>query len=245
MLKSILFIPDSHIPYQDPVAFSLVMKVVKAVQPDVLVILGDFADFYQVSDHLKHPSRWESFDSEVQQCKKLLRKLELYAPDSRRYYIMGNHEYRLDRYLAKNAPDLNPYISVNQLLELDVNLWQIVQYKEDIHIGPLWITHDVGESGIHSTRKAGISYQDNVIIGHNHRLDYHVSGNAKGTPHIAASFGWLGDVSKIDYMHKLKARTHWSHGFGWGRWDTINNRMYITPVPIIEGTCCVEGKIYK
>lgn len=245
MLKSILFIPDSHIPYQDRKAFYLVMNVLERARPDIVVILGDFADFYQVSDHLKHPSRWESFDNEVQSCKRELRKIESYVPDAELIYVMGNHEYRLERYLHKNAPDLNPYVSVDQLFELSDHGWRIVPYKEDIQLGPLWITHDVGESGIHSTRKAGVSYQDNVCIGHNHRLDYHVSGNAKGVPHISSSFGWLGDISQIDYMHKLKARTHWAHGFGWARLDTRENLIYITPIPIIHNTCCVEGVIYR
>ena len=244
MLKSVLLIPDTHVPYHNVEAVKLVMKVMKSLSPDILVILGDFADFYQVSDHLKHPSRWESFDSEVQACKKLLRQMESYV-EGRKIYIMGNHEYRLERYLAKNAPDLNPYVSVNQLFELQEHGWEVVNYKEDIQIGPLWLTHDVGESGIHSTRKAGHSYQDNVVIGHNHRLDYHVAGNAKGIPHVASSFGWLGDVAMIDYMHKLKARTNWVHGFGWAQWDTKTNLMYINPVPLINGTCCIEGRIFK
>jgi len=245
MIKNLFFIPDSHIPYQDPIAFPLMLRALKKEQPHIIIILGDFGDFYQVSDHQKHPSRWESFDTEVKLVCKYLRWIEKNCPHSKRIFIMGNHEYRLDRYMAKNAPDLHPYVSVDQVLELTERGWTIVQYKEDIHIGPLWITHDVGESGLHSTRSAGKSYQDNVIIGHNHRLDYHVAGNAKGIPHIAASFGWLGDVGKIDYMHKMKARTNWAHGFGTGVYDTVSNISYLSPVPIINGTCCVNGKVYR
>ena len=68
---------------------------------------------------------------------------------------------------------------------------------------------------------------------------------ADGPPQVGAMFGWLGDFDTIDYMHRAKAKRDWVHGFGIGYHDTITNYVYIAPVPIINGTCCVEGKVYK
>ena len=56
-------------------------------------------------------------------------------------------------------------------------------------------------------------------------------------------FGWLGDVEEIDYMNQVKARKEWSLGFGLGYLDTKTGVVYLVPVPIINGTVLIEGKI--
>jgi len=70
-----------------------------------------------------------------------------------------------------------------------------------------------------------------------------VEGNANGDRHVSAMFGWLGDVEEIDYMHRVKAMKDWSLGFGIGYLDTATDIVYVIPVPIIKGTCLIEGKL--
>lgn len=240
-MKSILIIPDCHIPYHNRPALKLVLKVAKHYRPDIIIILGDWMDFYQVSAHLKDPARMVRFEDEVKEGNTLLRQLESYCRGDR-YYIMGNHEFRLDRYLMTHAPELEPFVSASDLLHLRLHRWTVVPYKEHVKVGPLYVTHDIGQAGIHSTRQALRAYQDNMVMGHNHRMDYHVQGNAHGHPHVGASFGWLGDVECVDYLHRMKARSNWTLGFGWGHLDTAKNYVYLTPIPIVEYTCCVDGK---
>ena len=240
-MKSCLIIPDCHIPYHSRPALRLVFQVAKYFRPEMVLILGDWCDFYKVSAHLKDPARLDRFEDEVKESNKLLRELEQWCRGDR-YYIMGNHEFRLDRYLMTHAPEIEPFVSAAELLQLRLNQWKVIPYKEHVKVGPLYVTHDIGQAGMHSTRQALRSYQDNVVIGHNHRLDYHVQGNAHGHPHVGASFGWLGDTDCIDYMHRMKAKSQWVHGFGWGRFDRKRGYVYLSPIPIVELTCCVEGK---
>jgi hypothetical protein len=87
------------------------------------------------------------------------------------------------------------------------------------------------------------SYQDNIVINHLHRISYMVEGNAKGVPHVAACFGWLGDVRQVDYMFRVKANRDWALGFGVG-YVRDNGFVYLQPVPIVENSCCVEGKLF-
>jgi hypothetical protein len=87
--------------------------------------------------------------------------------------------------------------------------------------------------------------QGNIeLSGNTHRISYMVEGNAKGESHVGASFGWLGDVTKTDYMHKVKANRDWALGFGIGylRPDGI---VHIVPVPIIKYSCIIEGELIK
>ena len=53
MVKKALIIPDCHIPYEDKRAYDLMLEVAKDVDPDEIVILGDYADFYAVNSHGK------------------------------------------------------------------------------------------------------------------------------------------------------------------------------------------------
>lgn len=242
-MQRVLFIPDAHVPYHDKRAMRLLIKVATAEKFDTVVILGDFCDFYQVSFHAKSPDRVMRFKDELRQAAKLLRELEG-CGFKRKIYIHGNHEYRLTRYLCDKAPELYELVVKQDLLGLASHGWEEVAYKDDIRIGRVYVTHDVGRAGIYSTRQSMHDYMDNVVIGHNHRMDYHVGGNAKGVAHVGASFGWLGDVSKVDYMHALKARSNWALGFGTA-YIRGNGFAYLTPHPIISYTCVVNGRLYK
>jgi predicted phosphodiesterase len=86
------------------------------------------------------------------------------------------------------------------------------------------------------------------LSGNTHRLSYEIENSALGVPHLAAMFGWLGDFDKIDYMHRVNARTKWSHGFGYGLIDEKTGVFHITPTPIIERkgvySCMINGKVY-
>lgn len=241
-LKPILFIPDVHAPYQDQRAWNLVMKVARYYKPVTVVVLGDFIDNYRISSYSKDPRRLGNLQDEWAIAGRMLRQLE--SVSQRRIYIEGNHEYRLHRYLCDKAPEIYTMVVAADSLGLRRGGWEHVPYKSDIDLGKIFVTHDVGQAGIHSTRQAMHSYQDNIIMGHNHRMDYHVQANAKGIPHLGASFGWLGDVTQVDYMHQMKARSNWALGFGWARMHPVTKCMYVVPVPLINYTCCVEGAYF-
>jgi hypothetical protein len=89
------------------------------------------------------------------------------------------------------------------------------------------------------------AFQHNIVIGHTHRLGYAVEGNAQGERHVTAMFGWLGDVEQIDYMHRVKAIKDWSLGFGIGYLEPKTGTVYLVPIPIVNYTCVVEGKLYS
>lgn len=241
-METILFIPDTHCPYHDRRAFNLLEKVVKSIRPSICVIGGDFADFYAVSSHEKDPSRRMTFEDEVHETKKLLRRVESWG-FKKKLYIMGNHENRLERYIQHTAPEMHNIVTVDELLELSDHGWQVTPYKSHATIGKLYITHDLGKAGANAVKDAATSYQDNVVINHTHRMMYLIEGNAKGKPHVATSFGWLGDLSKVDYMHKIRAFRDWAKGFGLG-YLRRNDYVYLQPIPLVDYTCVAEGRLF-
>lgn len=243
-LKRVLILPDSHTPYHDKKALEgLIMgKVMPGLKFDILVILGDWFDNYCVSNFVKDPRRLRGLKKELEVGVGLLKKFEAY-PFERRIFIEGNHETRLFRTASAKMPEAYEFLEDKWQDYFPKDKWEYVPYMEDITIGRLYLTHDVGRSGVNSTLLSLVDYQDNVVVGHNHIMDYVVRGNAKGTPHIGASFGWLGDVDKIDYRHRMKCRRDYVLGFGVG-YLRPNGFIHVQPVPIIGDSCVVEGRLF-
>ena len=218
------------------------LKAGKAFKPDHTIILGDFGDFFDVSSHSKDPSRRFKLEEEIIEIKKGLDQVKSIGAKNN-VFISGNHEDRLKRYLEDAAPELHKIISLPKILELAEKGFKYIPYKQSYKIGKLNLTHDCGKAGRYAHYGALDTFQHNVIIGHTHRMGYAVEGNANGERHLGVMLGWLGDVEEVDYMHRVKAMKDWSHGFGIGYMDTKTGVVYVVPIPIINGTVVIEGKL--
>ena len=106
MSRKVFVIPDVHVPYHDKKAWGLTLEVIKDLKPDVVVSIGDFADFYAVSSFDKDPSRRLNLKWEVDCINKELDRLCQVAKNSQVVFLEGNHEDRLRRYLWKKAQEL-------------------------------------------------------------------------------------------------------------------------------------------
>lgn len=243
-VEKILFIPDTHVPYHDKRAFDLVMKVGEMFKPDHVIILGDFIDMYTVSSHSKDPNRALKLEFELNEAKKELKRVKGLGAKNN-VFVSGNHEDRLTRYLQDKAPELFNIISIPHLLGLDKMGFEYIPYKQHYKLGKLYITHDCGNAGRQAAFKALETFQHNVVIGHTHRLNYIVEGNASGEAHLGAMFGWLGDEKEADYMHRIKASRDWAKGFGIGYLEPSTGFTYVVPVPIVNYSVVVEGKLIR
>jgi len=238
-----LLVPDSHVPNEHKGAFSLLLKAGKLLRPDAVVLLGDFADCESLSAHEPtHTRGARFFRDEVAKVRSRLNCLRSLGA-SKLHYVKGNHEWRLERYLASNAPALDGLVDLDTLLGLSDSGWEVTEYRETLKLGKLNITHDTGSAGVNAHRTASRDYMGSAIIGHTHRMAYEVSGRPNGLPVLAAMFGWLGDPKKVDYVHQAKSAA-WAHGFGVAYFDS-NGIAHVQPVPIINGTCCVQGRIIR
>ena len=241
-LQKLFFIPDVHVPYHDKGAWSLCLRAIKEFNPDVVVVLGDFADFYAVSSHDKDPRRSNDLQWELEEVRKAIDELEIAASNARRLvYVCGNHEERLERYLKTKAPELFGLHKIPELLTLD-DFWEFIPYKDHIQIGKLYLTHDTGSAGATAHEKARSDFDGNTIIGHTHRIAFSVRGSLRGAAHVGAMFGWLGDPARTDYMHRVKASKDWAHGFGVGYMEP-SGVVHLVPIVIVNGSCVIEGKL--
>ena len=242
-MKTGLIVPDCHIPYEDKKAFNLMLKVARGIKPDIIVTMGDLADFYSVSSFNKDPNRTALLENEVASVNKRLDELDSLGAKEK-YFIEGNHCDRLTRYLSEKAPALFNSVKVSNLFELKKRKWKFVPYKNHIQVGKLFFTHDTGKSGKYAHYQSMDDFQASVVIGHTHRIGYTVVGNAQGKPHVGAMVGWLGNLDEVDYMHKIKAQRDWALGFGVFYMEP-NGNVHVQPVPIVDYKAVVEGRLFK
>lgn len=242
--KRILFVPDAHHPFADRDAWSLLLKTASHWQPDGLVILGDFADFYAASSFAKNPGRKNLLAEELVQTRIALGELVSACGPActLKVYLEGNHEERLGRYIAQNAPALHGLIDVDRAIGITESGFQFVPYKQSYQLGKVRISHDFGKHGHGAILDARNTVEGNAVIGHVHSLGTVYRANIHGDVHVGASFGWLGDFGAIDYRHADKARRDWAHGFGVCHLEE-NGNIHLQAIPIVGRKACVDGKI--
>lgn len=248
-IEKLLIIPDCHIPYHHVKAMELAQKVGKAFKPNQVILLGDFADFYAVSSHDKDPTRMLRLEDEVKAVQAELAKFKAIGA-KKNVFIQGNHCYRLERYLVKQAPELYNIISTPKILELYENGWSYTPYRQTYMVGNMRFSHEYGYSGKHAASKSMEAMGRNVVIGHCHRMEYVVQGTLDGARHVGISLGWLGDAKAAeDYMHVDKIAKDWTLGMGIGYHDLKTGFVTVVPTPLLpdgDGLyCIVEGKRYS
>lgn len=244
LLKGIV-IPDCHVPYEDTQAFKLLLKVISGVSPGIIVSLGDFCDFYSVSAHDKDPNRGTDLKAELEACKQRLRQIEYAAPKAERYFLAGNHEDRLRRYLSQpQAKAMYNLHKIPDALELG-DKWSYHPYKTVLTLGKMRFTHDVGKTGKYVAQQTLDRAQYNIAVGHAHRLSYCVEGNIDGKPHFSACFGWLGDWKQADYVHELSAKRDWSLGFGTFNMLESTGEIFMQVHTLVNYKVVVDGKLYS
>lgn len=222
-------------PYHDVGALALAHRVAKALKPDVIVFIGDWADCYSISSHAKTPNRLANLQSEIQVATEKLDDFR--GLSDARVFCEGNHEFRLDRYIEARAPELFGLVTMRELLGVEKTEW--VPYREIKRIGKCAFTHDVGHAGKLAIGHSLAAYGGNLVFGHTHRGGTAYDGNMRGESHFALNVGWLGDLSAINYTYKTVTKS-WQHGVGLVEQDGQGN-SWGTFAPFVGRKCVIAG----
>lgn len=241
----VLVIPDMHFPYHCPLMWATVLAAIRTLKPDVVVVIGDFIDCFEISDFAKPADRKLRFRDEIDLGSDALRTLEDVCEEAgveRRIFCMGNHEHRFQRYIDKRAPELDGLLSMESMLGLDETGWEVVQYGQDIQIGRIHFSHEFGPCGKYAAQKVLASMGHCAVFGHVHTGQVVYDGFTTGERHVAMAVGWGGDYEALAFSYKRKAaaKKEWIHGFGWCDIDG-DGRGWCHFVPILDGIARVNG----
>ena len=214
---------DIHCPYHSIEALTAALEWLKAHEPTIVVIGGDFFDFYGLSRFLKDPDK-RSPAEEIRTGIELLKAIYVaLKPKNGLVFKMGNHDERFEHFLWQKMGEMAGLQDLEEMKEITLeNILRkrlgpefplaFVGDKRIIKAGNLNITHGHEfPSGISSpvniARGLYLRAKANAMCGHSHRTSSHVEQDINGQMITTWSVGALCELTPL-YM----PINSWNHG---------------------------------
>ena len=216
---------DVHIPFQDDKAVNAFINYCKEIQPNAIILNGDVLDFYKLSRFVKGEGR--NPYEEITQCQELLKSLKESCPKSQVFYVIGNHETRLETYVLNNAPHLASLVE---------DVFTIIKTKDigvtgcsEVLINDSFVcTHGKllgNKAGLSAMKEIEKHYMSGAS-GHTHRLAKFLTRKAR------RKFVWLETGCLCDLNPEYVQDPDWQQGFAIIQFE--NNKLKRAEVIEIE-----------
>lgn len=252
-----VIIPDTHGAHLDSRAARAFLEDLEHLKPAQIVRLGDHIDCggFLAQHHTLGfvPETSYSFEEDVAAAITFLDETQRRAPGAEDWYIVGNHEQRIEKWIIKETlrhPKDSKYLfdmfgceNVLSLKERGIRVvkrdkcYNGLRKRGTLKLGKCLFHHGTRVGKYAAVRNAD-DVGTNIVFGHTHRIATHIRETANGT--IGSwSFGCLCG------LHPLYGDTgtsDWAHGYGIqvvmksGRFMTIQ-------VPIINGQSLLKSLI--
>jgi predicted phosphodiesterase len=235
--KKVLLLSDIHIPYQDNEAIEAAVNYGIEQGVDTVYLNGDILDFYGVSFHEKDARKRPRMSEELEMGRQFLDWLRFKFPSEQIYFIPGNHEQRLERYLVVKAPELlgiEEY-SLATLLRLGEKRIHWLEHKSKVYFGKLLVEHGdkmTGAGGINPAKTLLDRFKRSTICGHFHRTTQSNSKIYDGDIQMAWSTGCLCELEP-GYMEINQ------HNHGAAIIDIFDNGNFR-----VDNFQIINGKVY-
>ena len=224
---------DIHIWDGDPpLIYKAFVKVCKILKVDGIILNGDVIDGARISRHTPtRGSRAPKIEKEIETAKAWLKLL----PKTRhRLWTMGNHDIRIDNYIASNASELDGYI---MSLAEHFTDWE---FAWGFEINGTEIRHRF-RSGIHSaynsSQHAGIS----MVTGHTHQLQVTAVRDRRGS-RWGVETGTLADPHGPQFQYTEGAPSRAQQGFAVLTFDEEGIMMPPELCELINGRPVFRGQ---
>ena len=166
--KNVLTISDMHVPYHHPDALKFLAALNKKYKYDLVINMGDLADFHNISFHKSDPDLLSAGD-ELVALRKTAKQLEKTFPEM--IIIGSNHgDLPLRKFLDAGLPFelLRKYNDI-------YNVGKGWQFCDDLMLvdgtNKTYLVHSISKNGLKVAGMRGV----NVVQGHFHtdfRIDY-------------------------------------------------------------------------
>ena len=231
-----LFLSDIHAPFHDPVAVDVALQFARFWKPHYLFLMGDIIDCYSVSRFSKDPQRKLDLQHEADTTVELLGRIRrAVGDDCQIYYIEGNHEYRVTKFMWSKAPELSFLRSLNLpgLLGLkDMGIKYVSKGKMEFDGFIVKHGHFV-RKGSGYTAKAELEMAGKSgASGHSHRLGQIYRTDTTG------SYTWVetGCLCDLEPEYGEGKTMDWQHGFAYGMFRKHDDRFVVHTLPIVRGS---------
>jgi predicted phosphodiesterase len=236
--KKVLLLSDIHIPFHEPESIAAALQYGKDQGIDAIYLNGDTLDFYQLSFHEKDP-RKVNIATELQMGREFLKYLRDNF-DCPIYWVSGNHEIRLQRYLQVKAPELLDItdFELKILLRFGEYGIQEVPYGSKVYFGKLMVEHGDkmrGSGGVNPARTLLLKFKRPTICGHFHRHSEATQRIYDGEVQKAWSLGCLCELEPSYFPLGLD----WSHGAAVIEVNHDNGHF------VVDNFQIIDGRVYK
>lgn len=171
-------------PFHDRAAMDIMLQIVKYLQPQSVVNLGDYLDAAELSHFTQEPAFYFTLQPAIYEGHYWLRQLRVAAPEAELVYLKGNHEVRLDNGLLNHFPaahnlrratavHMGSVTSLGFLMSMDE---LAVEWVEDYPNGEKWSADlryrhgDTARKNPGATARAVLEdAQSDEAFGHTHR----------------------------------------------------------------------------
>lgn len=227
---------DLHIPYHESDAVKAAIKLAKDDKVDAIFLNGDVLDFFGLSFHEKNPKNRPRISEELESARQFLKGLRKHFPNIPIYWVDGNHEHRLERYLAVKAPELldTSEFQIASLLRMAEYGITYLGFRTKCYFGKLLVEHGdrlKGTGGVNPARTARLKYKRSVLVNHFHKLSVDSGKQYDGDVMTCWSNGCLCELEP-EYM---EVNEH-VHGVCHVQMDGDNYRVRQYQI--------IDGKVY-
>ena len=239
-------ISDIHAPFQDDKAIDLFIQVVRERQPDRIIILGDAVDFYALSRFDKDPKRKKDIKYDRDEWHKIAKRIQQAAPYATKYFVEGNHEDRLRKYLWTSASALHDLISLDAIMRF--NDFGIKNMGKEFFLDGILFTHGdrISPHASYTAKREHDRRGCSGMSGHTHRLGWYPVRRTNPRTLEDGIEAWHETGCLCSLYPEYTRYPNWH--LGWVSLTTLPGRESYDPnfVKILPGYKCFVGeKIYE
>jgi predicted phosphodiesterase len=215
LIKSVAFLPDVHLTGEGRLtkAWKVAKLFVNDYKPSVVILGGDFMEMESLSGWLENQKRQledRRYAKELTVANRELDELQNSNPGAKYWFMEGNHEGWVERYLDKN-PSMEGHVGLQKDLRLAERKMEFVKENGLLQIGKLYFLHGWYHNMYHAKRHLQ-ELGDNCMYGHVHKPQLFTQElRARRRTHGAWSVGCLCDLNPRWLRNKPNS---WQHGFG-------------------------------
>ena len=251
-MKTTIVLPDIQFPDHDSLMLSKILKVIKEMQPDAILQIGDGIDFPQVSRWTKGTAG--EFTDTLQEhidgfVSSVLEPLREAAPKAAITWLEGNHDLRLQDFIKKYGAPLRPLRALNMENLFDLKNTNISYVRGPHRVATNTYAIHGHESGgycaspaawdLKFTKRYGSNHS--FLFGHTHQpfiITRAFGYDGKVSPRFTMNVGSIMDPVKATYVKD--GAVNWQMSFALLRDD--GKRVYPELITAVDRGFYLEGR---
>ena len=226
---------DCHYwPGEVTVAHKAFVALLTEFKPKTIVLNGDVFDGSRISRH--EPlmgTNPPTPKQEIEACQDRLDEIRNASKNARCFWTFGNHDVRLHRYIAVNAPELSDFQGLFDYFPGWLTGWR-VDINDDVVIKHRW--HNGQHATYNNTLKSGRS----IVTGHLHQLKVTPWSDYNGR-RWGVDTGTLAEPYGEQFVYTEGNPVNWCSGFAV---LTFRNGKLLPPelCEVIDGEAYFRGE---